>query len=244
MLGNWDCESNCEPGRLQGDFSSYRTASKAYVAGLVNGTISRQTFMNDQKGFGLAQWTHPQRKADMYDTWKSSGQQIDSVQFQVNFAMKELARDFSSLLTFLKTTNDIYQACSKVCYQFENPAVKNVDARYRSANRIRYEINLDYDGGKTPIDSSSSTSPTPEKPSWEDVPATEYWPPRTVDKNMIGKDITALKALLYAREYPILEFDNKFNDDLEKVVKRFQQSNDLIPDGIVGKKTWAKLLEM
>ena len=46
FLGNWQCESENEPFRLQGDFSSYRTMSKAYVQGLTNGTISKQQFHN------------------------------------------------------------------------------------------------------------------------------------------------------------------------------------------------------
>ena len=41
-LGNWECESNCEPNRVQGDFSSYRTASKQYVADVTAGRISRE----------------------------------------------------------------------------------------------------------------------------------------------------------------------------------------------------------
>ena len=52
MLGNWQCESNCEPNRVQGDFSPYRTASKQYVADVTSGRISRDQFGHDGKGFG------------------------------------------------------------------------------------------------------------------------------------------------------------------------------------------------
>lgn len=232
---------------MQGDFSSYRTLSKSYVAGLNNGSINKQTFMYDQKGFGLAQWTYFTRKGAMYDAWKKSGKAIDDITFQVDFALMELKQDFPYLFQFLKTTNDVYQACNEVCYKFENPAVKNVDARYRAANRIRYEIDLNWnkqEEPKTDPEPETPVAPTLENPGWEIIPATEYWPPRTVDKNMKGKDIIVLQALLAAREYPITTFDGEFGSYLETVVKQFQQANGLTVDGIVGKNTWRKLLEM
>jgi len=56
ILGNWQAESGCEPNRLQGDFSSFRTVSKDYTARVMSGAISRDQFARDQKGYGLAQW--------------------------------------------------------------------------------------------------------------------------------------------------------------------------------------------
>ena len=53
VLGNWECESNCEPNRVQGDFSPNRTLSKEYVAKIMNGTISRDQFAHDQKGYSF-----------------------------------------------------------------------------------------------------------------------------------------------------------------------------------------------
>ena len=55
MLGNWECESGCEPYRVQGDYQASRAISKAYVNAIQNGTQDRERFAMDQKGFGLAQ---------------------------------------------------------------------------------------------------------------------------------------------------------------------------------------------
>ena len=52
VLGNFDCESNCEPNRLQGDFSPYRNASKQHVQDVASGKISREQFARDERGFG------------------------------------------------------------------------------------------------------------------------------------------------------------------------------------------------
>ena len=66
MLGNWECESGCEPYRVQGDYQSSRAISKAYVAAIEGGLSDRERFATDQKGFGLAQWTYPQRKRELF----------------------------------------------------------------------------------------------------------------------------------------------------------------------------------
>jgi peptidoglycan hydrolase-like protein with peptidoglycan-binding domain len=35
--------------------------------------------------------------------------------------------------------------------------------------------------------------------------------------------------------------DGKFGPNTEAAVRRFQRNHDIVPDGIVGPKTWAKL---
>ena len=55
MLGNWECESDCEPYRVQGDYQSSRAISKAYVNAIETGMSDKERFATDQKGFGLAQ---------------------------------------------------------------------------------------------------------------------------------------------------------------------------------------------
>ena len=233
VLGNWECESNCEPGRVQGDFSPFRTVSKAYVQGLVSGKTSMASFSRDQRGFGLAQWTWYQRKEDMYHEWKTSGLAIDSVEFQVGFALMEFRRDFPGDLQTLKTTNDIYTACQVVCARFENPAVHNVGARFEAAKKIQHQIDLDawQDG---------NADPEPEKP---EEPLSEFWPPRMICKGMTGADVEVLQAVLKARGIIVTNPDGIFGSYLEDKVKAFQASHGLDADGIVGPLTWGKLLE-
>lgn len=247
LLGNWECESNCEPYRVQGDFSSYRSISKSYVKALTEFSLSKEAFATDQKGFGLAQWTYPQRKRNLYDYWRSSGLQIDSAELQVNFALKELREEYSSLLAYLKSARDIYEACGRVCREYERPAVNNIDARFQAASRIKYEINLD--GSTQPIEPENPVKPEPvtpqpqPDPGWELIPATEYWPPRMVDKNMKGPDIAVLQAILYARGYMVPQIDGEFGSLLDEQVKLFQKGHGLVADGIVGNLTWTELLK-
>ena len=225
MLGNWECESNCEPYRVQGDFTSNRTISKAYVNAIECGNLDRERFATDQKGFGLAQWTYPQRKRNLWDAWKSSGRKIDSCELQVEFAICELQNEYYSLLSYLKSAQAIYDCTDRICREYERPAVNNVDARYQAALKIRLEIDLD-------------GSAEPSKP---DEPKLETWPPRVIDSHCSGwPEVWLLQALLKCHGLNVL-VDGIFGDSLAGKVKQFQKENGLEPDGAVGPMSWKAL---
>jgi len=236
MLGNWECESNCEPYRVQGDYQASRAISKAYVNAIENGTQDRERFATDQKGFGLAQWTYPQRKRNMWDLWKASIHRIDDVDFQVWFAYTELIKEYSSLLSFLKTTNDIQTACDRICREYERPAVNNVQARYEAALRIRKELDLT----GTAVVSESATT----EPETAEEPKIETWPPRVIDDHCTGwPEVWLLQSLLKCRGYNVL-VDGIWGSLLTDKVKQFQKEHGLDADGAVGPISWAKLMEV
>lgn len=233
MLGNWECESGCEPYRLQGDYQASRAISKAYVNAIENGTQDRERFANDQKGFGLAQWTYYSRKDMLWEVWKHSGKRIDDVGLQVDFAMRELQGEYSGLLSFLKTTNDIQAACDRVCREYERPAVNNVQARYQATLRIRSELDL---SGQSTVGQVK-----PESESTTEEPKLEKWFPRTIDEHCTGwPEVWLLQSLLKCRGYNVL-VDGIFGDALANKVEQFQRENSLYADGVVGKNTYIKL---
>ena len=262
LMGNWDCESNCEACRVQGDFTSDRSTSKRYAANVNSGSTSRNTFMNDQKGWGLAQWTYFTRKGSLYDYAKYLGTGIESVDCQVQFAIRELTTDYAGLFAFLKSTDDLYAACTRVCTQYERPAYNNIDARYASAQRIKGQINLG-GGESTPTPDPEPVEPNPATPEpieddnaavpgWALIPATEFWPPRGsvggvndpgLCKGMKGKDVEVLCAILKAREWDVNYVSDEFGSFLEEKVRAFQTAYGLAADGIVGPMTWGKLFE-
>ena len=248
ILGNFQCESGCEPFRLQGDFSSYRTMSKAYVQGVTNGSISRQTFSRDAKGFGLYQLTYWTRKQGYYDFWKQSGKALDDAELQVDYALLEMEREYRDLLAFLRVTTDVFTATSRVCREFERPAVNNIDARYQAANKIRYEIDLNAWEGSIPADSAE----TPQNQG-EDSQNTQY-PVSAVEHRLVLRvtdehcagwpEASLVQALLKCRGYELHVVDGSWDDEDIEAVKLFQAEKGLTPDGIVGKMTWAALLKM
>ena len=240
VLGNWECESNCEPNRRQGDMSPYRTASKDYTERIMNGSLNKAQFANGTVGYGLAQWTYRPRQEELFDFWKSYGGRIDSVQMQVEFALKEFKRDFIADWRLLCSTSDIKEAVKAVCHRFENPDVWNDDARYQAALNIKAELQLG-EWEHTTIPEAPTESNLPS--GWENIPATEYWPPRMLCEGMAGKDVVALRGLLYARGWIDIVDDDDFDKGLTGAVKAFQAAYHLDADGIVGPQTWGKLLE-
>ena len=221
MLGNFECESNCEPNRVQGDGDRYRTISKAYTQNYSNGSWGRDRFVNGKTGYGLAQWTFPARQGALWDYWKQSGKALDDPAMQCNFAVKELKHDYPELWKLLCTSNDLYTLTKRVCYDFENPAIKNVDARYQAANRIKNMIDLS---------AKATPEPTPDPVKDDSLKL------RTIDGHCESfGEFLLLKGILLCRGYTCL---NIWAD-----VKEFQKRHGLTPDGIVGNLTWNKLLE-
>jgi len=237
-LGNWECESNCEPNRVQGDFSSYRTASKQYVADVTAGRISREQFGHDGKGFGIYQLTYFSRKLGYYDFWKESGKALDDVELQVDYAVLELKQDYGSLYQYLCHTDDIAEAANQVCCKFERPAWNNVNARYAAALRIKDEINLEWHD--YPVDGAIEIKPGDIEPV---TPKLETWPPRTIDEHCSGwPEVWLLQAILKCRGYSVL-IDGIWGSALSEKFKQFQQENGLDPDAVAGPMSWAKLME-
>lgn len=258
MLGNWECESNCEPGRVQGDYSPYRTQSKIYVQGVTNGSISRYEFGHDGKGFGLYQLTYFSRKLGYYDFWKASGRPLDDAALQTDYAIKELSTgeyvckfyesdtefyiygETVDLFKLLRETADIYSASKCICKFFEKPTINNIDARNSAALRIKEQIDL-----------NNWDSDVPDDPDDPVIPTDRFWPPkRQICQGMSGGDVSVLKAILNALElykYDEGEDVDIFGQSLREAVIAYQkQAFPNQPsewDGIVGNKTWGKLLE-
>ena len=238
FLGNWDCESNCEPFRVQGDFSPYRTVSHQYTKDVEDGRIPMHQFAHDAKGYGLAQWTFYSRKEGLYDYWKKSGKKLDDCEMQTDFALYELVTEgqYATVNQAVRTSNDLYSCVKIICERYEQPAVNNIDARFQSAQRIKHEIDLNPE----PVPPEPPRPEPPVPPTPTDV----YWPPRTIDKNCVGfPEIWVLTSLLYCRGYGLEPVD-VWMDDTTEAVKDFQIDNGLTVDGVVGKMTWKALLEM
>lgn len=252
LMGNWDCESNLEAGRVQGDFSPYRTGSKLYVSQITSGVISKEQFMKDAKGFGLAQWTYFTRKGNLYNYWRNSGVALDDAEMQTRFALYELSTggEYSGLYSFLRSSEDLRACVEKVCTIYERPAVNNIDARYSAAQRLATEIpdgagdvNTD-PGEETPADGQQSGS--------EETPkvGSPFWPPRGyyggyqdpgLCRGMSGKDVKLMRSLLEIRGYDVTGGE-EFDEQTEKALVQFQKDQSLAADGICGKNSWHALL--
>ena len=230
MMGNWQCESGLEPNRLQGDFSPYRTLSKDYVRRIEDFSLSRDVFAYDKKGFGLAQWTDYSRKQALWDAWHKSGLSIASAELQVKFALYELKTDYSGLLDYLMVSNDLYTATSRICKEFERPAVNNIDARFAAAKQIKYEINLE---GKT----------EEAEPAQEPAEAHALSLP-DLQINSTGDVVVLLQAALNVRGYPCGSADGIFGAKTQSALNAFKRDRGQQTDGKADSSTWSELLKI
>ena len=136
IMGNMEAESNCESCRLQGDFSPDRSSSKAYAAAINNGTKSIESAAQDQLGFGLCQWTFPQRKVNCFNACRSYGVGIENESAQLAFMLAEMQMEFTNMWNRLLITHDIGEAAGLMCREYERPAVLNITDRTRFGQKI------------------------------------------------------------------------------------------------------------
>ena len=250
MMGNWDCESNLEPGRLQGDYNSFRTSSKNYVARVTTGALGKEDFASDSKGFGLAQWTLAYRKRKLWDFWKYYGTALDSEIMQTFFSLRELQTEgeYAGLFRMLKTSDNLYACSDAICESYERPQVNNFKDRRDASDRLQaalsgFTVDPAAYAEYTPAQGSGAVIAQPE-PTPAIMPTHEFWPPRVICEGMKGPDVEVLCALLKAQEYGVNYIDSNFGSFLTERVKAFQTDKGLKPDGIAGPLTWSALLKI
>ena len=132
LMGNLQQESGNHAVRLQGDYNPPYAKSQQYTQDVDNGNSN---FVNDSKGYGLAQWTFSSRKQGLLDAAKANGKSVGDLGVQLAYLNHELNTKYGSVLNTLKTTNDIKTASDAVLHDFESPkdqspTVENQRASY------------------------------------------------------------------------------------------------------------------
>ena len=140
IMGNMEAESNCESCRVQGDFTADRRTSKAYAQAVNSGAKSIDAASQDKLGFGLCQWTFPQRKKNCFNACRSYGVGIENESAQLAFMLAEMQMEFTNMWNRLLITHDITEAARLVCQEYERPAVLNITARSKAGQAIYNEF--------------------------------------------------------------------------------------------------------
>ncbi len=121
MLGNIQSESGLNPKNVQNTYEDAVGDDDTYTAAVDNGTYSREQFISDSAGYGLCQWTSPERKAGLYDYCKSKGVSIGDPQAQLEYLNYELETLYPNTLKAMKNATSVREASDNILHKFEAP---------------------------------------------------------------------------------------------------------------------------
>lgn len=228
LMGNWYCESLMKSDNVE---DRCPLSDAAYTKQVDSGAMGRQKFSSDAYGYGLAQWTSPDRKGQMYDYIKGMGLSIADENAQVDFSIREFPYQAPATLDLLKSSDDVYKCTEWVCKYYERPAVNNVAARYAKAmdyfNRLSDNFAAEAE--------NDAVEPSDEA---DEI----FWPPRVIARGMKGDDVAVLQAILNARGYPCGNVDGVFGAATSAALTVFQLDEGISADAIAGSETWTRLL--
>lgn len=124
LMGNLYAESGLNPKNLQNTYeTSLGYTDESYTQAVDNGSYSKNSFVYDEAGYGLAQWTYWSRKQNLYEFWKNGGySSIGSIELACDFLYHELQNSYPGVLSVLESATSIREASDKVLHDFERPA--------------------------------------------------------------------------------------------------------------------------
>ena len=132
MLGNMQAESAMRANNAQDGCSIL--SDEQYTAAVDNGSYTN--FVHDEIGYGLCQWTFWSRKENLLRFVRRLGVSISDASAQVSFVLWELQNEHSRLWTYLQSATGLYEASSRICLEYEQPAINNVEERAQYANQF------------------------------------------------------------------------------------------------------------
>ena len=147
LMGNIFAESGMIPERveilclkrLKEQGKIYTDAT--YTAFVDDGTITKEQFLHPlpgrQYGYGLCQWTSPNRKSRLYDLAKRKQTSIGDTETQLEWLLSELTISYKEVLRILKSTKNVLTASNAVLTRFEMPADAGASVR---ETRYRYSM--------------------------------------------------------------------------------------------------------
>lgn len=143
LMGNWEAESGLKPNNLQNSYEKKLGMNdQQYSDAVSNGSYTKNQFVKDSAGYGLAQWTYWSRKQAMYEyIVEQKKKRIDDLTEQLNFAIYELGKNYKGLVSKLNTAKTVREASDLVLTQYEKPADQSETVKRKRAFLSQYYYN-------------------------------------------------------------------------------------------------------
>lgn len=228
MMGNMMAESAMRSNNAQDCFN---VNDDEYTRDIDNGRIDRAGFANGKIGYGLCQWTEPSRQRNLYEFAVKYGASIGDEAMQVAFCLYEFPSVAPDTWKMCCTSDDIYKCTYWICYYYENPAVKNVDDRYKFAMQFYNEF---ADSEITEICESCTIN---TQTSEEAISSVEITVPvlRRGDKGMA---VLIAQCAMTDMKFPCGNLDGDFGSLTESAVNSFKSCHNLKPNGEIDRDMW------
>ena len=135
IMANLKAESDLNPHNLQNTYEKkLGFTDDGYVKSVDNKEYTKEQFIKDCAGFGLAQWTYWSRKKALYEYAKSKNVSVGNLEMQLDFMMKELNESYKSVLNTLKSATSVKQASDVFMVKYESPADQSESAKNKRAS--------------------------------------------------------------------------------------------------------------
>lgn len=135
IMGNLYAESGLKPNNLQDTGNkSLGMTDDEYATAIDNGTYTKEQFMKDSQGFGLAQWTYWTRKRNLYEFAKAAEKSIADLEMQLDFFYKELSESYKTVWSKLKTATSVLDASNVMLLEYEIPANRSTEIQRQRAS--------------------------------------------------------------------------------------------------------------
>ena len=244
IVANVEAESVFNPRNVQDSYERSVGDDATYTAKVDNG--SYLNFAGDAAGYGLAQWTAPDRKALLLSRAKKLGVSIGDFKMQVGLLIDEM-RGYTKAWGVVTQSNNPYECGYAVCKYYEIPANTEAQAQYRGSqaqNKWYSWIASTFIDGVTSSIESSTESSTESAVSTINPVEDHAWKPSLLRySNSYSSDCVVLQALLNVHHFACGSADGFYGAKTQAAVSKAQQYYGLTVDGICGKETWSKLLE-
>jgi N-acetylmuramoyl-L-alanine amidase CwlA len=121
VMGNLYSESGLNPKNLQNSFEKKLGMNdETYTAAVNTDAYSKESFVNDGAGYGLAQWTFSTRKKALYEFTRDREMSIGDLYTQLEFLWNEFT-DRVRMLAELAASTSVLEASNIILHQFEKP---------------------------------------------------------------------------------------------------------------------------
>lgn len=125
LMGNLRAESSFKSSNLQGAYEKKLShTDESYTLAVDNGQYTKDQFVYDSAGYGLAQWTYWSRKKALYEYLKRANRSIGDLQGQLEYLIKEI-KTYTKVWNTLLNAKTVEEASTSVVLYYEKPASKD-----------------------------------------------------------------------------------------------------------------------